>query len=146
SRSSSHGPQLLLAAVDIGVRGVVRRLLHGAVPRPWLRQMESYIKDTVIPWDFVDLIESDPRRQVKLHISHKALSRMHPADLADIVEELSPQERHTLFTALDNATAAEALSEIRPKLRGPLLESLGVERAAGIVGEMPPDAAADILA
>ena len=146
TRAGARGADLLLSAVDIGVRGALRRLLHGAVPRPWLRQMESRVKENIIPWEFVDLIESDPRRQVKLHISHRALSRLHPADLADIVEELSPKERQTLFAALDDVTAADALSEIRPKLRAPLLESLGIQRAADIVEEMPPDAAADVLA
>ena len=145
-RSTAHGTELALAAVDIGLRGAVRRLLQGAVPRPWLRQLEGRVKQNTIPWDFVDLIESDPRRQVKLHISHKVLTRLHPADLADIVEELSPKERQALFTALDDITVAEALSEVRPNLRASILESLGILRAADVVEEMQPDAAADLLA
>jgi CBS domain-containing protein/sporulation protein YlmC with PRC-barrel domain len=145
-RPADAGPLLQLAAVDIGLRGAVRRLLQGAVPRTLMRQLEAGVKDNIIPWDFVDLIQSDPRRQVKLHISHKALTNMHPADLADIVEELSPKERHALFVALDDVTVAEALSEVRPNLRASILESLGIRRAADVVEEMPPDAAADVLA
>jgi CBS domain-containing protein/sporulation protein YlmC with PRC-barrel domain len=145
-RLADSGLQLAISGVDIGLRGAVRRLLRGAIPRTWLRQLEGSVRENVIPWEFVDLIEDDPRRTVKLHISHKALSRLHPADLADIVEALSPKERQALFTVLDDVIAADALSEIRPKLRASILESLGVERAADIVEEMPPDAAADVLA
>jgi len=145
-RSGAEGLELLLSAVDIGLRGAVRRLLHGAVPQPWLRQIEGSVRENIIPWEFVDLIESDPRRQLKLHISHKVLTKLHPADLADIVEDLSPKERQVLFTALDDVTVAEALSEVKPKLRASILESLGIHRAADIVEEMDPDAAADLLA
>ena len=145
-RTTATGTELLLSSVEIGLRGAVRRLLTGAVPRPWLRQLESGVKENAIPWDFVDLIESDPRRQVKLHISHKVLTRLHPADLADIVEELTPKERQALFIALDDVTVAEALSEVQPKLRASMLESLGIHRAADVVEEMQPDAAADLLA
>jgi CBS domain-containing protein len=145
-RTGSEGLELMLSAVDIGLRGAVRRLLHGAIPQPWLRQIERNVRENTIPWEFVDLIESDPRRQLKLHISHKVLTRLHPADLADIVEELSPKERHVLFASLDDVTVAEALSEIKPKLRASILESLGVPRAADVVEEMEPDAAADLLA
>ena len=85
--------ELLLSEVDIGLSGAVRRLLHGALPRAWLRKLESHVKGTAIRWEFVDLLEADPLRQVKLNISHKVLKRLHPADLADIMEELAPRLR-----------------------------------------------------
>ena len=81
-----------------------------------------------------------------MNISHKVLAKLHPADLADIVEELAPKERQAIFTDLDNATAAEALSEVDPKLQVSIVESLDTARAADIVEEMSPDAAADLLA
>lgn len=145
-RPVNQHTELLLSAVDIGFRGALRRLLMGAVPRAWLRNLGTHVKPASIPWEFVDLIEPDPRRQLKLNISHKVLTKLHPADLADIMEELSPKERQAVFTALDDETVAEVLSEISPKLRVSILESLGLARAAGIVGEMEPDAAADLLA
>ncbi|MBI4442029.1 MAG: magnesium transporter [Acidobacteria bacterium] len=145
-KSANHHHELVLSGVDIGVSGALRRLLAGAIPRNWLHQLVRHAPHTVIPWEFVDLLESDPLRRVKLNISHKVLSKLHPADLADIVEELSPKERQAIFTALDNATAAEALSEMQPKVRASILESLDPGRAADIVEEMPPDAAADLLA
>ena len=93
----------------------------------------------------VNLIESDPRRQVKLNISHKKLAKLHPADLADIVEDLPHKERQAIFTALDDVTAADALSEVDPRLQVSIVEAMDASRAADIVEEMAPDAAADLL-
>jgi Mg/Co/Ni transporter MgtE len=112
---------------------VLRALLRKIPPRP-------------IPWDFVDLIETDPARRVKLKISHERLARLHPADIADIVEDLAPDEREAVFETLDEQVAAEALEEVEPKVQKAIVESLDSDRAAEIVEEMEPDAAADLLA
>src|SRR5271170_5884539 len=71
---------------------------------------------------------------------------MHPSDIADILEELAPAERHALFISLDEEVAAEALEEIKPKMQQSLIESLDSEQVADIVEEMDPGAAADLLA
>ena len=70
---------------------------------------------------------------------------MHPADIADIVEDLPPAEQKAVFEALDEEVAAEALEEIDPDVQVSIVESLASNRAADIVEEMDPDAAADLL-
>ena len=142
---SNHHLALKLAAVDVGARGAVRRLLKGLVPSAALRALLRKIPERMIPWEFVDLIETDPARRVKLKISHERLAKLHPADIADIVEELAPAEREAVFETLDEEVAAEALEEIQPKLQRSIVESLDSDRAADIVEEMDPDAAADLL-
>ncbi|MBZ5569344.1 MAG: CBS domain-containing protein [Acidobacteriia bacterium] len=142
---SNHQLALKLAAVDVGARGAVRRLLKGLVPGAALRGLLRKIPERMIPWEFVDLIETDPARRVKLKISHDRLAKLHPADIADIVEELAPAEREAVFETLDEEVAAEALEEIQPKLQRSIVESLDSDRAADIVEEMDPDAAADLL-
>jgi sporulation protein YlmC with PRC-barrel domain len=139
-------PDLLLriAEVEVGLRGAVRRLLKG-LPASTVDRVSSRFKANVIPWDFVDLIDRDPSRTVKLKIEQDRLSKMHPSDIADILEELAPAERHALFSSLDEEVAAEALEEIEPKMQQSLLEEMDSERAAGIVEEMDPGAAADLL-
>ena len=136
---------LRIREVDVGARGAVRRLLKGVVPARALRLLLERIPPRVIPWEFVDLIETDPARRVKLKISHDRLARLHPADIADIVEELAPAEREAVFETLDEEVAAGALEEIEPKLQVSIVESLDSDRAADIVEEMNPDAAADLL-
>src|SRR6266705_3373765 len=138
--------QLKIGSVDVGARGAVRRLLKGVVPLAALRPLLQRIPPRLIPWDFVDLIETDPARRVKLKISHERLAKLHPADIADIVEDLAPDEREAVFKTLDEDVAAGALEEVEPKVQKAILESLSSERAAEIVEEMEPDAAADLLA
>jgi len=139
-------PLLKVIGVDIGARGAVRRLLKGLFPASALRTLLNRIPERPIPWEFVDLIETDPARRVKLNISLDRLARLHPADIADIVEELAPGEREALFETLDQEIAAEALEEVNPKVQKSIVESLPSERAAEIVEEMNRDAAADLLA
>jgi CBS domain-containing protein/sporulation protein YlmC with PRC-barrel domain len=143
--TSNHAIVFKLAAVDVGARGAVRRLLKGVVPAGVLRPLLAKIPPKMIPWEFVDLIETDPARRVKLKISHDRLAKLHPADIADIVEELAPAEREAVFETLDEEVAAEALEEVHPKLQKSIVESLDSDRAADIVEEMDPDAAADLL-
>ena len=138
-------PVLRVLSVDVGARGAVRRLLRGVAPRAALHLLLGKIPPRSIPWNFVDLIETDPARRVKLKISHERLAKLHPADIADIVEDLAPDEREAVFETLDEETAAEALEEVEPKVQKAIVESLDSERAAEIVDEMDPDAAADLL-
>jgi len=136
---------LKLSAVDVGARGAIRRLLRGVVPKSALRSMMEKVPPRMIPWEFVDLIETDPARRVKLKISLDRLSKLHPADIADIVEELAPAEREAVFETIDEEVAAQTLEELDPKLQVSVLSSLDSDRAADIVEEMDPDAAADVL-
>lgn len=138
--------QLKIGGVDVGARGAIRRLLKGVVPAVALRALLQRVPPREIPWDFVDLIETDAARRVKLKISHERLAKLHPADIADIIEELAPNEREAVFETLDEGVAAEALEELRPSVQKSVVESLDSDRAADIVEEMEPDAAADLLA
>jgi magnesium transporter len=136
---------LRISDVEVGLRGAARRLLKG-LPASTVDRLSSRFTPSVIPWDFVDLIDRDPARRVRLKIEQDRLSQMHPSDIADILEELAPAERNALFSSLDEEVAAEALEEIKPKMQQALLESLDSEQVAGIVEEMDPGAAADLLA
>jgi hypothetical protein len=142
----SNGHLLLsVQSVDVGARGAVRRLAKGVVPSFTLRTLLERIPPRVIPWHFVDLLETDPARRVKLKIVYEGLSRLHPADIADIVEDLPPAERESVFETIDEEVAAGALEEVDPKVQVSIVESLDSNRAADIVKEMNPDAAADLL-
>jgi flagellar motility protein MotE (MotC chaperone) len=139
-------PIIKVGSVDVGARGAVRRLLKGVVPAAALRTLLTQIPARSNPWEFVDVVETDRARRVKLKISNERLAKLHPADIADIIEELAPSERSAVFETLDEGLAAEALEEINPKVQKSILESLESERAAEIVEEMNPNAAADLLA
>jgi CBS domain-containing protein len=137
---------LRVTEVDIGLRSIFRRLVQGALPKRLIRRLQSPIPPNSIGWEYCNIIEADPQRRLRLNITNRMLEEMHPADLADIVEELSPEDREAIFTAIDSEVAAEALSEVDPRMQASILESLEKEKAADIIEEMAPDQAADVLA
>jgi magnesium transporter len=138
--------QLNVLEVDIGMRSIVRRLLQGVVPVSWVRWIQKPIAPNSISWEYCNIVEPDPQRRLRLNISNQALEKMHPADLADIVEELSPDDREAIIETIDAEVAAEALSEMDMDVQASILESLETERAAEIIEEMSPDEAANVLA
>jgi len=143
-RGAAH--LLRVAEVEVGLRGAFRRIFKGVLPRAALETLSRKFGASGIPWQFVDVIEVDPARRVKLRIEYERLAEMHPSDLAEILEDLAPAEREAVFTSLDEEVAAETLEEVDPKLQKALLERLDEERIADIVEEMDPGAAADLLA
>jgi len=145
-RNEPTGDQLWVLEVDIGIRSILRRLLQGVLPRTWVRRLQVGIAPHSIRWEFCNILEPDPQRRLRLNISNRLLESMHPADLADIVEDLSPQDREAIFENIDSEVAADALTEVDPDIQASILESLETDKAADIVEEMAPDHAADVLA
>src|SRR5246127_421010 len=138
--------ELRLTQVDVGLPGAVRRLLQGVVSPSMVRKLQSKLPQRTIRWEFVNLIEPDPLRRVKLRITHEKLEDLHPADLAEMMEELSAAERQGIIASLDEETAAKVLAELDERLTTQIVEKLDPEKAADILEEMAPDAAADLLA
>jgi len=136
---------LNVVSVNVGARGALRRLCKGIVPARTLRVLLERIPAQDIPWKYVDLLETDPARRVKLKIAYEGLAKLHPADIANIVEDLPRAEREAVFETLDEEVAAETLEELDPDVKVSIVESLDKDRAADIVEEMDPDAAADLL-
>src|SRR3984893_4444796 len=137
--------ELRLTQVDVGLPGAVRRLLQGVVSPSVVRKLQSRLPQRTIRWEFVNLIEPDPLRRVKLRITHEKLEDLHPADLAEIMESLSAAERQGIIASLDEEMAGKVLAELDERLTTQILEKLDPEKAADILEEMAPDAAADLL-
>ncbi|HUL33814.1 MAG TPA: CBS domain-containing protein [Candidatus Eisenbacteria bacterium] len=144
-RTNEHA-ELRIAQVDVGLPGAMRRLLQGVAPSALIRKLQGKLPQRSIRWEFVNLIEPDPMRRVKLRITHEKLEDLHPADLAEMMEELSAAERQGIIASLDEETAAKVLAELDERLTTQIVERLDPEKAADILEEMAPDAAADLLA
>jgi magnesium transporter len=140
------GDSIGIVDVDIGLRSVLRRLAQGVIPPRLIRRVQTLIAPHSILWEQCSIIEADPQRRLRLNINNQILERMHPADLADIVEDLSPDDREAIFETIDSEVAADTLSEMEPDVQASILESLETEKAADIVEEMSPHEAADALA
>jgi magnesium transporter len=137
--------ELRVSQADVGVTGAVGRLLQGIVSPALIRRIQDRLPARMIRWEFVNLIEPDPLRRIKLRVSHQKLAHLHPADLADILEALSSEERQSIIDSLDEESAAETLAELDSRLRQQIVEKLDPEKAADIIEEMAPDQAADLL-
>jgi CBS domain-containing protein len=143
-RRNGHA-ELWVLEVDIGIRSVFRRLAQGVLPRRLIRRLQAPVAPHSIRWEYCNILEPDPQRRLRLNISNKLLEQMHPADLADIVEELGPEDREAIFETIDSEVAAETLSEVDPEMQASILESLEKEKAAEIIEEMSPHDAAAVL-
>ncbi len=138
--------ELRVTQVDVGLTGAARRLLQGLVSPSAIRRLQEKLPAKLIRWEFVNLIEPDPLRRIKLRITHEKLENLHPADLADIMEDISASERQAIIASLDEETAAAVLAELDARLTAQIVEKLDPEKAAEILEEMAPDAAADVIA
>jgi len=137
--------RLRLVHVDVGFRGLMRRVGWEKTVDYILRWLFSYdFTNKLISWQYVQLLSGSDL--LRLSVSQKKLSPLHPADLADIIEDLSGRDRSAIFHALDTETAADAMEEIIPKIQKALMETITVEKASDIVEEMSPSEAADLLA
>jgi magnesium transporter len=145
-QQNNGNTELRISQVDVGLPAAVGRLLHGIVPPAAIRRLQEKLPQRTIRWEFVNLVEPDPLRRVKLRLSSDRLSKLHPADLADVLEELSPAERQTIFDSLDEETAAETMAELDERLQTQVVEKLTPAKAADILEEMSPDEAADLIA
>jgi magnesium transporter len=142
--------ELVLAHIDVGLRGLLRRLGWEKAVDASVRAMRpkaAYLRfEQLIGWKYVLPTVADPAG-LRLVLSQKSITGIHPADLAEILEDLPPGSRKPIFDALEMATAARVLSELDdPKVKHNLLAGgSDPERAADLLETMPPDAAADVL-
>lgn len=133
-----------LVAVDIGTRGLLRRL---GVEYPFIKVTESFkfqLRNKLIIWDDVQTLSTDVSN-LQLHMPANKIETLHAADIADIIEDLDSKSRDILFHSLNNQKAAEVLEEIETDIQVNLLKSMSDEKASDILEIMPSDEAADIL-
>lgn len=136
--------KLCLVAADIGLRGLLRRLGVEKRGEKFFSLFNYKLQHKLIAWHYVQTIEPKVSR-LTLTVSRQKVSSMHPADLADIISEVSQKERTAIFGSLDVDTAAEALHELEPRVQVDIIDDMSKERASDILERMPPDEAADVL-
>lgn len=139
---------LWVVHIDVGFKGLIRRLGWARPVEFLIRWLFSYdLKDHLIQWKFVQPVNADQHTgNLALKTTGAKLAELHPADVADILQELGTEERVVVLTALDRSFAADTMTELPMKLRVQTAELLSVENLALIVREMPVDEAVDLLA
>src|SRR5437870_3980628 len=129
--------QLRLVGADVGMRGIFRRIGAERLAERAAGIVGRKLPRGIIPWHLVEPLQSADAA-VRLTVPHAKLALLHPADIADIVEEMTADERVAVFEQLDAETAAEALAEVEPEMQAAIVSDLDEERAADILEEMDP--------
>jgi len=128
-----------VSGADVSLKGFLRRLM----PKGFYGS--SRIVE-VIDWADVGYLATDsPSATVKLKSSKDKLSRLHPVEIAQLAEALSPIHRTEIVESLDDEIAADTLEEMSTENQARILEEMDEERAADILEEMSPDDAVDVL-
>jgi len=133
---SGQRKYLLPAAVDIGLRGLARRLGVEFL----FKKRENHF----VWWQSIQHLE-EKTASLQLVSEKSQLDKLHPADLADILEDLDYKKRTDFIEDLDVETVAEAVAEMEADTQMEILEHLDSRQAAELLQEMPPDEAADLL-
>ncbi len=129
-----------LIAADVGLRGMLRRLGLDKTISWFLGLFGKKIPERLIGWDHVQDLSGG-----KISIPSKTITDLHPADVAQVISQVRPDDKTAILSTLSNKTAAEALHELEPMLAAVLIANLDNKKALGILERMPVDEAADIL-
>ena len=143
---SVSGSQLRLLGAEVGIRSLLRGLA------PWVERaalaickvFHKKLDEKIIAWNYMDLLDRDLSK-VQLSVTHTRLDELHPADVADILEQLDPKQRANVFQHLDDARAGDAISEMEEEFQADVIGDLDDARASRLLGDMDPDDAADIV-
>jgi len=128
-----------ISGADVSLQGFVRRLM----PKGFYGSARTV---EVIDWADVGYLATDTKTvTVQLKSSKDKLSRLHPVEIAQLAEALSPIHRTEVVESLDDEIAADTLEEMSTEAQARILEDLDQERAADLLEEMSPDDAVDVL-
>ncbi len=128
--------RMVLTAVDIGVRGLFRRL--------GLEFLFKKLKNNLLGWQYIKPLENW-NSSLQLNREKQQLSELHPADIAELIEEMGYKYRADFIESLDSQQTIDALAEMDLDTQVEIIEQMDEQRASDILEEMPADEAADIL-
>ncbi|MGE5122870.1 MAG: magnesium transporter MgtE N-terminal domain-containing protein [Acidobacteriaceae bacterium] len=135
---------IYVANVDISGLGLIRRLGLSSLADRMAAHPRTSELPSIISWDNIELLSGD--QPMRLKVPTSKMAELHPADLAEILSDLSRQESSKILENLDIETVADTLEEVEPEFQASLIEHMPDDRVADVLEEMAPDEAADLLA
>ncbi|MBK5276372.1 MAG: magnesium transporter [Desulfuromonadales bacterium] len=136
--------KLCIFSVDIGFRGLLRRLGYERFGEKMAGLLRKEIMATEISWEYVQPLETHSSK-LALNIARNQMNEMHPADLADIIESIPIQNIRTVLDSIDAETTGDTLYELESDMRNVVISQMDDEEVSDILEEMEPDEAADVL-
>ena len=129
--------KVCVLGIDSSFKGLLRRLgLAGSF-------LGKPFTVSLIDWRQATLVDS--KKGLELNTAAEDLRHLHPADLANIVEDLDVKYGSSLLAALDSREAAKVLEEVNPALQTILIKYLGPESAGKIMSQMSSDELVDLV-
>ncbi len=140
--------RLSIIAADIGIRGLLRRI--------GLEFLASRLDKKYISWQHITPLEKRTG-SLKLKLDKDRFKKLHPVEIADLLEDMDYDSRNVFFKALGSEQAAEAIGKLKEntqveivtrmdkKQAAELLEDLHADEAANLLREMPKEKAAELL-
>ena len=131
-----------VVGVDVGPRGIIRRV----VPRRYAERLAGE-GTRLLDWAGVEPFTGHVPT-VRLKVPHPKLVRLHPAQIADLVEAAATAEGEEILDAVhdDPELEADLFEELEDSRAGELLDDRSDEEVAAVLARMEPDDAADVLA
>jgi magnesium transporter len=135
------GRSARVTGVAVGGAAVLRRLgfLRFARLIPYWK-----LRDSIVPWESVVPLDYTATN-IQLNVQMERLAKLHTADLAQILSEMSLSERSMVFDSLNDDMVADIIEEFEPKEQAELLEAIEDHRVPDVLAAMEPDDAADVL-
>ena len=133
-----------LIAADVGFEGFFRRLGIAKPLKVIFKPIGISLSSHLILWDEVETVDFE-HAGIKLSKNYSNLEKLHPSDLADIIEDMDRHTQIAVLSSIDEEKAADVLEELEPGFQKSMLENLPVDKAADLLEKMPADEAADIL-
>lgn len=129
--------KMCVLGIDPSFRGILRRLGLGdsVLVKPFDVKL--------IDWRQAKLLQGSA--ELQLDTAADSLSRLHPADLANLVEDLDVKSGSRLLASLESSRAAKVLEEVNPEVQTVLVKYLGPERAGKILNHMSSDELVDLV-
>jgi CBS domain-containing protein/sporulation protein YlmC with PRC-barrel domain len=136
--------QYVVANVDFGALGLLRRLGMARPVQRFAARLGKRMHPGLVSWEQVELLQGDPA--LRLKVPGEKITDLHPADLAEIISDLTRSEGGQLLASLDVRTVADTLESVEPDFQASLVSAMPDDKVADVLEEMAPDEAADLLA
>lgn len=137
---SKIGDKFYISSVAVGTKSLIRRLGIESIANA----INPKLPEHLVPWAYVQPLSlSEAHLQVK--VNRGKINDVHPADIADLLEELSHSEREILFNVLSEETAAETFAESEPEIQRSLVEHMHEKKINSILKKLSPTEMADLL-
>jgi len=123
-----------VTGIDVSFAGILRRLGFGSV---------NPLRTVTIPWSAVEAFDYETG-DIRIKLGRNNLNMLHPAEIADILEEAGTKEREGIVEVLDADKAADAIEEANSETQEAILEQLPASQLKKILEKMQLSEIADV--